>query len=160
VFGVEPICRVLQVAPSTYYAAKRRELSPSARTIRDAVMVQVLMALWITNRAVYGADKLWKAARRAGIEIGRDQTARLMRAAGMAGVTRRRKVFTTRADPDATRAADLVNRVFKAARPDALWVTDLKCRRRHFRSYADRWTMPMLFAVCRSPEAPQSGRSA
>jgi putative transposase len=88
-------------------------------------MIQVLMALWITNRKVYGADKLWKAARRAGIDIGRDQTARLMRSAGMAGITRRRKVFTTRADPEAIRAADLVNRMFTADRPDALWVTDL-----------------------------------
>lgn len=124
-FGVEPICEALQVAPSTYYAHKRRQLVPSARAVRDAVMVQVLTALWVANRKVYGADKLWKAARRAGVEIGRDQTARLMRSAGMAGVTRRRKVFTTRQDPNATRAADLVNRVFKAVRPDALWVTDL-----------------------------------
>jgi putative transposase len=113
------------VAPSTYYAFKRRLDCPSARTVRDAVMIQVLMALWITNRKVYGADKLWKAARRAGVDIGRDQTARLMRSAGLVGVTRRRKVFTTRQDPDATRAADLVNRIFKASRPDALWVTDL-----------------------------------
>jgi putative transposase len=113
------------VAPSTYYAYKRRQVCPSARAVRDAVMVQALMALWVANRKVYGAGKLWKAARRAGIEIGRDQTARLMRRAGMAGITRRRKVFTTRQDPDATRAADLVNRVFKASRPDALWVTDL-----------------------------------
>jgi putative transposase len=93
--------------------------------VRDAVMTGVLMALWVANRKVYGADKLWKAARRAGEDIGRDQTARLMRAAGMVGVTRRRKVFTTRPDPDALRAADLVNRVFTADRPDALWVTDL-----------------------------------
>jgi putative transposase len=113
------------VAPSTYYAAKRRETAPSARAVRDAVMTGVLMALWVANRKVYGADKLWKAARRAGEDIGRDQTARLMRAAGMVGVTRRRKVFTTRPDPDALRAADLVNRVFTADRPDALWVTDL-----------------------------------
>jgi putative transposase len=124
-FGVEPICKALQVAPSTYYAAKKRESHPSARTLRDAVMIQVLMALWVANRKVYGADKLWKAARRAGIEIGRDQTARLMRAAGMAGITRRRRIFTTRPDPDAVRAADLVNRVFEADRPNRLWVTDL-----------------------------------
>jgi putative transposase len=64
-FGVEPICRVLQVAPSTYYSAKSRALS--ARAVRDAVMVQVLMVLWVANRKVYGAHKLWKAARRAGL---------------------------------------------------------------------------------------------
>lgn len=125
-FGVEPICRVLQVAPSSYYAAKRRQVEPSARAVRDAVMAQVLMVLWVANRKVYGAHKLWLAARRAGHEIGRDQTARLMRELGIAGVSRRRKrVFTTVADPDATRAPDLVKRQFTADRPDGLWVTDL-----------------------------------
>jgi putative transposase len=123
-FGVEPICTVLQVAPSTYYAAKSRPLS--ARAIRDVMMMQVLMVLWVTNRKVYGAHKLWKAARRAGHDIGRDQVVRLMRELGIEGVSRRRKkVFTTRQDPDATRAPDLVNRNFTADRPDALWVTDL-----------------------------------
>jgi putative transposase len=121
--GVEPICKVLQVASSTYYAAKKR--TPSARAIRDAVMGQMLMALWVANRKVYGAHKLWKAARRAGHDIGRDQVIRLMRQHGLRGVSRRRKVFTTRADPDALRAPDLVNRNFRADRPNALWVTDL-----------------------------------
>jgi len=123
-FGVEPICRVLQMAPSTYYAHKSCERS--ARAVRDAVMVQVLMVLWVANRKVYGAHKLWKAARRAGHDIGRDQVARLMRQLAIEGVSRqRRKVFTTRQDPDAVRAPDLVNRNFTADRPDALWVTDL-----------------------------------
>jgi putative transposase len=103
-FGVEPICTVLQMAPSTYYAAKRRQ--PSARALRDAVMMQVLMVLWVTNRKVY--------------------VARLMRQLAIEGISRqRRKVFTTRPDPDALRAPDLVNRNFTADRPDALWVTDL-----------------------------------
>ena len=123
-FGVEPICKVLQVAPSTYYSAKSR--TASARAVRDAMMLRVLMVLWIANRKVYGAHKLWKAARRAGHEIGRDQVARLMRELAIEGVSRRRKkVFTTRQDPDALRAPDLVNRNFTADRPDALWVTDL-----------------------------------
>jgi putative transposase len=121
--GVEPICAALQVAPSTYYAAKNRP--PSARAVRDAVMCQVLMVLWVADRKVYGAHKLWKAAGRAGHDIGRDQVARLMRELGIRGVSRRRKVSTTRADPDATRAPDLVKRDFTADRPDALWVTDL-----------------------------------
>lgn len=117
-FGVEPIYRVLQMAPSTYYAAKR---GPSPRAIRDALMMQVLIVLWVANRKVYGANKLWKAARRAGHDIGRDQVARLMRELCIEGVSRRRKqVFTTRQDPDATRAPDLVNRDFTADRPDAL----------------------------------------
>jgi putative transposase len=125
-FGVEPICRVLQMAPSTYYAAKARQLAPSARALRDAVLMQALMVLWVANRKVYGAHKLWKAARRAGHDIGRDQVARLMRELGIEGISRRRKkVFTTVADPDALRAPDLVNRNFTADRPDALWVTDL-----------------------------------
>jgi putative transposase len=124
--GVEPICRALQIAPSTYYAAKRRELAPSARAVRDAVMMQMLMVLWVANRKVYGAYKLWKAARRAGHDIGRDQVARLMRAMEIEGISRRRrKVFTTIADPDAVRPPDLVNPNFTAERPDALWVTDL-----------------------------------
>jgi putative transposase len=122
-FGVEPICGVLQIAPSTYYAAKRRQ--PSARAVRDVVMMQLLMVLWMANRKVYGAHKLWKAARRAGHDIGRDQVARLMRELDIHGVLRRRKMFTTRPDPDAVRAPDLVNRNFTADRPDALWVTDL-----------------------------------
>lgn len=125
-FGVEFICKTLQVAPSSYYAAKKRELAPSARAIRDAAMMQVLMVLWVTNRKVYGAHKLWKAAIRAGHDIGRDQTARLMRELGIEGISRRRKkVFATNSDPDAVRAPDLVNRQFRADRPDALWVTDL-----------------------------------
>ena len=96
-FGVEPICSVLQMAPSTYYAAKRREPAPSARAVRDAVMMQMLMVLWVTNRKVYGAHKLWKAARRAGHDIGRDQVARLMRAwRSRVSAARRKKVFTTR----------------------------------------------------------------
>ena len=124
-FGVEPVCRVLQVAPSTYYAAKRRSAAPSARAVRDAVMMPVLLALWVANRKVYGAHKLWKAALRAGHEIGRDQVARLMGELGIRGVSRRRRVFTTRPDPVATRAPDLVERDFTAQRPNALWVTDL-----------------------------------
>ena len=84
------------------------------------------MVLWVANRKVYGAHKLWKAARRAGHDIGRDQVARLMRELDIEGVVRRRKkVFTTRPDPDAVRAPDLVKRNFTADRPDALWVTDL-----------------------------------
>ena len=122
--GVEPICTALQVAPSTYYAAKHRQRLPSARAVSDAVWMPVLLALWVANRKVYGARKLWKAARRAGHEIGRDQVARLMRQLGVRGVSRRRKMFTTRRDPDAVRAPDLVNRDFTADRPDALWVTD------------------------------------
>jgi putative transposase len=88
-------------------------------------MIPVLMALWVANYRVYGAHKLWKAARRAGHDIGRDQVARLMRAAGIAGVSRRRRLRTTRPDDTAARHADLVRRDFTATTPNQLWVTDL-----------------------------------
>jgi putative transposase len=123
-YGVERICKQLQVAPSTYYAAKTRR--PSPRAIRDAIVKNVLFVLWTTNRKVYGAHKLWKAARRDGLDLGRDQVARLMRELGIRGVSRcRKKVFTTRCDPDAARPPDLVNRDFSASHPNGLWVTDL-----------------------------------
>ena len=123
-WGVEPICDVLQFASSTYYAARKRPLS--ARAIRDAVMIPILVALWTTNWKVYGVRKLWKAAKRAGHDIGRDQVARLMRQAGITGVSRRRRrVATTRRDDTAARAPDLVNREFSAEAPNQLWVTDL-----------------------------------
>jgi putative transposase len=121
--GVEPICRTLEIAPSTYYSAKSR--SVSARAVRDAVMIPILVALWTANYRVYGAHKLWKAARRAGHVIGRDQVARLMRAADIHGVSRKRRLRTTRPDPSAPRPADLVERDFTAKRPNELWVTDL-----------------------------------
>ena len=124
--GVESICDQLQVAPSTYYAAKKREVGASRRAVRDARTAPVIEALWLRNRKVYGADKLWRAARRAGHDIGRGQVARLMRDLGICGVSRQRKgVFITRQDPDAVRAPDLVNRDFTAAAPDELWVTDI-----------------------------------
>lgn len=123
VWGIEPICRSLQLAPSTYYSAKSRPLS--ARVMRDAVMMPVLLALWRANYSVYGARKLWKAAGKAGHEIGRDQVARLMRELGIWGVKRSRRVRTTRSDPSAARSPDLVERNFTAEAPNQLWVTDL-----------------------------------
>ena len=82
------------------------------------------MALWARNYSVYGRRKLWKAARRREMGIGRDQVARLMRDLGIQGATRAKKRFTTKADPDHVRAPDLVNRDFTAPHPDALWVAD------------------------------------
>ncbi len=121
--GVEPICSVLQVAPSTYYAAKARP--PSARDLRDGVLRPVLRQLWEDNYRVYGARKLWKAAVRAGWDVGRDQVARLMRAEGIEGARRTKRVRTTKADPTVARHPDLVNRDFTATAPNQLWVTDL-----------------------------------
>ena len=126
--GVEPIFRVLReagllVAPSTYYAARTRPVSPRAR--RDAQLRPALRQLWEDNYRVYGARKLWKAARRAGHDVGRDQVARLMRLEGIEGVRRTKRVRTTRPEPGAPRHPDLVGRDFAATQPNQLWVTDL-----------------------------------
>jgi len=122
-FGVEPICTTLQVAPSTYYAAKAR--LPSAMALRDAVLGPLLLALWVANYRVYGVHKMWKALHRSGEIVGRDQVARLMRQLGIQGVRRGTTVRTTRGDDKAGRHPDLVDRKFTADRPNALWVTDL-----------------------------------
>lgn len=126
--GVESICTTLtgagwQVAPSTYYAAKTRSLS--ARAQRDAVLGPALRQLWEDNYQVYGARKLWKAARRAEHDVGRDQVARLMRSQGIEGAVRTKRVRTTRPDAKAARHPDLVKRDFTATGPNQLWVTDL-----------------------------------
>lgn len=126
--GVEPIFKVLreaglQVALSTYYAVKNRPVSSRAQ--RDVELRQVLRQLWEDNYRVYGARKLWKAARRAGLDVGRDQVARLMRAEGIEGVRRTKRVRTTRPEPGMPRHPDLVGRDFTAAAPNQLWVTDL-----------------------------------
>ncbi len=88
-FGVEPICEVLQFAPSTYYAAKNRRLS--RRAIRDACMKVAILTVHQANYEVDGVRKMWKAMRRAGEDIGRDQVARLMRELSIEGVRRRSK---------------------------------------------------------------------
>jgi putative transposase len=93
----------VSVAPSTYYAAKSR--GPSQRACRDAVLGPALVQLWKDNYCVYGAHKLWKTARRAGHDVGRDQVARLMRAAGIEGVRRGKRVRTTKPAPGAGAAS-------------------------------------------------------
>lgn len=122
-FGVEPICEALQFAPSTYYAARRR--APSVRALRDEALGAVLVGIWEANYRVYGARKLWKAARRAGLDVGRDQVARLMRVNGIRGARRDKKRRTTIPDPGGARHPDLVERRFTADAPNRLWVTDL-----------------------------------
>jgi len=121
--GVEPICKALQVAPSTYYAHKSRP--PSPRAVRDAVLVAVLTTLWTTNYKVYGVRKLWRAAQRAGHDVGRDQVARLMKLAGIEGLRKGKNHRTTRPDPGQPRHPDLVHRSFGADAPNRLWVTDI-----------------------------------
>jgi putative transposase len=121
-WGVEPICRELQVAPSTYYEARDR--APSARELRDRELGPQLQELWARNYSVYGRRKLTAKAKRSGIDVGRDQVARLMRRQGIRGASRAKKRFTTHQDKSHVRAPDLVNRDFTATRPDELWVAD------------------------------------
>jgi putative transposase len=102
------------VAPSTYYDTISR--APSVRAQRDAVLGPALHQLWEDNYCVYGVRKLWKSARRAGHDVGRDQVARLMRAAGIQGARRGKRVRTTKPDLAAARHPDLVKRKFTAAR--------------------------------------------
>jgi len=109
-FGVEPICEVLAVAPSTYYASKSRP--PPARSLSDAVLGQSLRDIHAANFSVYGARKMWKDMRRAGHDVGRDQVARLMRNESLYGVRRAKKVRTTKRDDTAPRPPDLVERNF------------------------------------------------
>ena len=122
VWGVEPICRVLQFAPSTYYAAKSRPLS--ARAAADAVLKPVVLAVFEENFQVYGMEKLWVELARRGVTAGRDRVGRLMRELGIAGVVRGRKKTTT-VPAHVDRPEDLVKRRFTAPAPNRLWVADL-----------------------------------
>jgi len=123
-FGVEPICAVLQIAPSTYYAAKSRP--PSARSLTDATLKQRIATLHADNYDVYGAVKVWRALRREGVEVARCTVARLMGELGLEGARRGgpRHPITTRPDDAQERPADLVERRFTASRPNELWVAD------------------------------------
>jgi putative transposase len=122
-WGVEPICRVLQVAPSTFYAAKRRP--PCRRAVEDAALKAAIRRVYREHFAVYGAVKVWRQLRREGVAVGRDRVARLMRTLGLAGATRAKAPRTTRPTAAAALPADLVRRAFTAAAPNALWVTYL-----------------------------------
>lgn len=122
-YGVEPICQVLAVAPSSYYAARTRP--PSAREVEDAVLLDVIARVHRANFGVYGVRKVWKALGRLGLDVGRDRVWRLMRQVQLAGVTRARTTRTTRPGPRDARPADLVDRRFTAPCPNRLWVADI-----------------------------------
>ena len=122
-YGVEPICSVLPIAPSTYYAAKKRP--PSARALRDAELLEKVRSVWGASRRRYGARKVWRQLRRQGVSVARCTVERLMRAEGLAGVVRGKRVFTTQSDETAERPTDLVERDFTAPAPNRLWVADL-----------------------------------
>lgn len=124
VFGVEPICRVLGVAVSTHYA--RRSRKPSARELADRELLAEIEAARSGRRRVYGARKTWKELRRRGVDVGRDQVARVMRQHGIEGKLRGRKRRTTIPDETAVELArDLLQRDFTAVGPNEKWVCDL-----------------------------------
>jgi putative transposase len=122
-FGVEPICRVLPIAPSTYHAANRRP--SSARAVRDGELKTEIARVHAEHFGVYGARKVWRQLHREGITVARCTVERLMGELGLEGVRRGKPHRTTTPDAAAARPADLVERDFSAIRPNQLWVADL-----------------------------------
>lgn len=137
-FPITTMCRVLEVSASGYHAWRRR--APCARAVADAVLTEQIRAIWTRSRGTYGTPRvhaeLWLDH---GQRIGRKRVARLMRAAGLEGVHRRRAVRTTRRDRDAAPAPDLVQRQFRPSAPDRLWVADI--------TYVPTWSGFLFLAV-------------
>jgi transposase InsO family protein len=127
-FGVEPICAVLPIAPSTYYEQKARERDPDRRplrAIRDDALKSEVQRVFDENFRVYGAHKVWTQLNREGLRVARCTVERLMKALGLRGVVRGKTFKTTIPDELADRRQDRVNRTFSVSRPNALWVADL-----------------------------------
>src|SRR5215218_3048388 len=127
VYGVEPICKVLPIAPSTFYAHVARRLDPgklSRRAKRDEALKAQIRRVFEENFRVYGVRKVWRQLAREGIAVARCTVARLMRAMGLHGAVRGKPVRTTISDKAAPCPLDRVNRQFQAPRPNALWVSD------------------------------------
>jgi transposase InsO family protein len=134
-YGVEPICKLLPIAPSTYHAHAARRADPtklSARGKSDAALRVEIRRVWEENFRVYGVRKIWLQLAREGIVGARCTVARLMRAMGLQGAVRGKPVRTTVSDKAAPCPLDRVNRQFQAPRPDALWVSDF--------TYVSTWT--------------------
>ena len=126
-FGVEPLCKVLQIAPSAYWrhaALVREPHKRCARAKRDELLMPQIQRVWQANMQVYGADKIWRQLRREGTAVARCTVERLMRKLGLRGVMRGKVVRTTTSDSKAQCPLDRVNRQFKADRPNQLWVSD------------------------------------
>jgi len=128
--GVEPICSLLPIAPSTYYAAKNRPASGRA-TMDEKLKVEIAR-VHASNFGVYGARKVWRQLNREGLPVARCTVERLMHKQGLEGVRRGKRRRTTVSDELAPRPADLVERNFAAERPNELWVADL--------TYVATWT--------------------
>jgi putative transposase len=127
-YGVEPICRVLPIAPSTYFRCKAAQRDPTTRSARaqqDDVLRAIIRRIWQENHHVYGPRKVWKQMGRERLRAARCRVRRLMRDMGLAGAVRGRAwITTTQSDPEAPRPQDLVDRHFTATRPNQLWVSD------------------------------------
>ncbi|WAW93217.1 IS3 family transposase [Xanthomonas citri pv. malvacearum] len=126
-YGVEPICRVLPIAPSTYYTHAARQADPELqpnRWWRDRAMEAEVRRVWDENKQVYGVRKVWKQLCREGYRVARCTVARLMKRLGLRGVVRGKVVKTTHSDKAVPCPRDQVNRQFRADRPNALWVSD------------------------------------
>jgi putative transposase len=127
-YGVEPICRVLPIAPSTYYEHEARRANPDllpVRAKRDAELRDLVDRVWRENFQVYGVRKVWRQLNREGIAVARCTVERLMRDMSLQGAVRGRKFKTTIPDKAGVRPPDLVDRDFSASRPNELWVADL-----------------------------------
>ena len=134
-YGVEPICKVLPIAPSTYRAHAAKQADPaklSARAKQDAIRKIKIRRVFAGNFDVYGVRKVWRQLRREGEDIARCTVERLMRSMGLQGVIRGKPVKTTISDKAAPCPLDHVNRQFRAPRPNALWVSDF--------TYVATWT--------------------
>ena len=126
-YGVEPICRVLQMAPSCYWRHAARQRNPqlrSARAQHDDHLKADIQRVWHANWQVYGADKVWLQMNREGIRVARCTVERLMRTMGLQGARRGKTMRTTTPDTSVPCPLDHVNRLFKASRPNELWVSD------------------------------------
>ena len=125
--GVEPICKVLPIAPSTYHAHVAKRCDPaklSARARQDAALKVDIWRVFEENFSVYGVRKVWRQLKREGFDVARCTVARLMRAMGLQGVIRGKSVKTTVSDKAAPCPLDHVNRQFKVPRPNVLWLSD------------------------------------
>lgn len=131
------MCRVLGVSTSGYYAWRKRE--PSERAQKDADLLERIRAYHKESRGTYGAPRIHEDLIAEGIRVGRKRVARLMKKAGLVGVSRRKKAWTTRKDAEARPAPDLVNRDFEADGPDRLWVADI--------TYVPTWAGFLYLAV-------------
>jgi len=126
-YGVEPICKLLPIAPSTYHAHAARRTDPArlpARAGRDVVLATDIQRVFDANFGVYGVRKVWRQLGREGKKVARCTVARLMRRMGLQGVVRGREVRTTVSNPAVVCPLDRVNRQFHAPRPNALWLSD------------------------------------